>query len=193
MSNSLRPHELQHARLFCPLPSPWVCSYSCPLNQWCHPTISSSVAPISCYPATLNLSQHQGLFQWVSSLHQVTKVFQVFIHKDIKWALIFEKNHTNTKKWVKEAVHNKAGPSLRKICHKLFPMSYTLRPMWFLTITPWLSSQHNRLQTIGSSFPSLLWNKAERQAHADWEAEKCLTANFVSQALWSYDKGDSVK
>jgi len=47
MSNSLWPHELQHTRLPCPSPSPWVCSNSCPLSQWCHPTISSSIAPFS--------------------------------------------------------------------------------------------------------------------------------------------------
>ena len=47
MSNSLQSHELQHARLACPSLSPWVCSNSCPLSQWCHPTISSSVTTFS--------------------------------------------------------------------------------------------------------------------------------------------------
>ena len=47
MSNSLRPHGQQHARISCPSPTPRVYSNSCPLNQWCHPTISSSVAPFS--------------------------------------------------------------------------------------------------------------------------------------------------
>ena len=45
--NSLRPHGLQHARLPCPSPTPGACSNSCPLSQWCHPTISSSVIPFS--------------------------------------------------------------------------------------------------------------------------------------------------
>ena len=45
-SNSLWPHGL-HTRLPCPLLSPGACSNSCPLNQWCHPTISSSVTPFS--------------------------------------------------------------------------------------------------------------------------------------------------
>ena len=45
--DSLRPHELQHARLSCPSLSPWVCSVSCPLSQWRHPTISSTVVPFS--------------------------------------------------------------------------------------------------------------------------------------------------
>ena len=47
MSSSLWPHELQHARLPCPLLSLAVCSNSWPLRRWCHPTISSSVVPFS--------------------------------------------------------------------------------------------------------------------------------------------------
>ena len=43
MSESLWPHELQHTRLPCPSLYPRVCSNSCPLNQWCHPTIASSI------------------------------------------------------------------------------------------------------------------------------------------------------
>ena len=47
MSDSLGPSGLQHARIPCPSPSPRVCSNSCPLSQWCDPTISSSVTPFS--------------------------------------------------------------------------------------------------------------------------------------------------
>ena len=47
VSNSLQPHGLQHARLPCPSPTPRVYSNSCPLSQWCHPAISSSVVPFS--------------------------------------------------------------------------------------------------------------------------------------------------
>ena len=46
---SLRPHGLQHARLSCPSPTPRVYSNPCPLSQWCHPTISSSVIPFSSH------------------------------------------------------------------------------------------------------------------------------------------------
>ena len=47
ISNSLRPHGPQHARLLCPSLSLGACSNSCPLSQWCHPTVSSSVIPFS--------------------------------------------------------------------------------------------------------------------------------------------------
>ena len=47
MTDSLRPHGLQHVRPPCPSPTPGVYSNSCPLSQWCHPTISSSVIPFS--------------------------------------------------------------------------------------------------------------------------------------------------
>ena len=74
LSNTLRPHGLQHARHPCPSPTPATYSNSCPLSRWCHPTISSSVVP---FPPTFNLSQHQGLFKWVSSLDQVAKILGV--------------------------------------------------------------------------------------------------------------------
>ena len=48
VSDSLRPHGLQHARLPCPASSPRACLNSRPLSQWCHPAISSSVIPFSC-------------------------------------------------------------------------------------------------------------------------------------------------
>ena len=47
MSSCLRPHRLHHARLPCPSLSPTACSNSCPLSQWCHPTVSSSIIPFS--------------------------------------------------------------------------------------------------------------------------------------------------
>ena len=49
VSDSLQPHGLQHARLPCSSLPPGTCSKSCPLNWWCHPTISSSIVPSSCH------------------------------------------------------------------------------------------------------------------------------------------------
>ena len=70
VSDSLWPRGLKHTRPSCPSPTPRVYSNSCLLSRWCHPTISSPS------PA-FNLSQHQGLFQWVSFSHQVAKVLGV--------------------------------------------------------------------------------------------------------------------
>ena len=67
VSDSLRPHESQHARPPCPSPTPRVHSNSCPLSPWCHPVISSSVVPFfSCpqsLPATESFPMSQ-LFAW---------------------------------------------------------------------------------------------------------------------------------
>ena len=66
-----------------PLSSPGVCSNSRPLSQWCHPIISSSVAPFSSCP---NLSQHQGLFQWIDSSRRMAKVLQLQPqHQSFQW------------------------------------------------------------------------------------------------------------
>ena len=73
MSDSLRPHGLQHTRLPCPSPSPRVCRSSCSLHQWYHPAISSSDALFSFCPQTFPAS---GLFQWVVCLHQMTKILE---------------------------------------------------------------------------------------------------------------------
>ena len=60
MSNSLQPHEPQHTRPPCPSPTPGVYPNSCPLSQWCHPTISSSVVSFSSCPQSFPAS---GSFQ----------------------------------------------------------------------------------------------------------------------------------
>ena len=56
VSNSLQPHESQHARPPCPSPAPGVYSNSCPSSRWCHPAISSSVVPFSSCPQSLPAS-----------------------------------------------------------------------------------------------------------------------------------------
>ena len=56
VSDSLRPHGLQHARPPCPSPTPRVHPNSCPLSQWYHPTISSSVIPLSSCPQSFPAS-----------------------------------------------------------------------------------------------------------------------------------------
>ena len=56
VSDSLWPYGLQHTRLPCPSPFPGAYSNSCPLSQWCHPTISSSVIPFSSCPQSFPAS-----------------------------------------------------------------------------------------------------------------------------------------
>ena len=56
VSDSLWPHELQHTSLPCPSLSPRVCLKSCPLSQWCHPTISSSITHFSSCPQSFPAS-----------------------------------------------------------------------------------------------------------------------------------------
>ena len=70
VSDSLRPHGLQHTRPPCPSPTPRVCSNSCPLSQWCHPTISSSVAPFSSCPQSFPASGSFPVSQLFSSRGQ---------------------------------------------------------------------------------------------------------------------------
>ena len=83
VSDSLRPHERQHTRPPCPSPTPRVYSNSCPSSQRCHPAISSSVIPFSSAP---DPSQHQGLFQWVNSSHEVAKVLEFQLqHQSFQW------------------------------------------------------------------------------------------------------------
>ena len=67
---TLQPRWLQHARLPCPTLSPRVCSNSCPLSQWCHPTISSSVAPFSSYPQSFPASRSFPVSQLFTSCGQ---------------------------------------------------------------------------------------------------------------------------
>ena len=67
VSESLRPHELQHARPPCPSPTPGVHPNSCPSSWWCHPDISSSVVPFSSCPQSLPASESfpmSQLFPW---------------------------------------------------------------------------------------------------------------------------------
>ena len=72
VSNSLRPHESQHARPPCPSPTPGVHSDSRRSSQWCQPSHPLS----SPSPPAPNPSQHQSLSQWVNSSHEVAKALK---------------------------------------------------------------------------------------------------------------------
>ena len=74
MSNSVWPHELQHNKPPCPSPTPRVYSNSCPLSQWCHPTISSSVVPFSSHLQSFPASGSSQKSQFFPSSGQSTGV-----------------------------------------------------------------------------------------------------------------------
>ena len=74
VSDSLRPHGLQHARLSCSSLSPGVCTSSCPLSWWCHPTILSSATHMSSCPQSLPSSESFPMSQLFASDDQSIKV-----------------------------------------------------------------------------------------------------------------------
>ena len=74
VSDSLRPHELQHARPPCPSPTPAVHSNSRPSSWWCHPAISSSVVPFSSCPQSLPASESFPMSQFFALSGQSTGV-----------------------------------------------------------------------------------------------------------------------
>ena len=87
MSDSLQPHGLQHARLPCPLSTPELAQ----THVYC---VSDAIQPShplsSPSPPAFNLPQHQGLFQWVSSLHQVAKALEFQLqHQSFQWTVSF--------------------------------------------------------------------------------------------------------
>ena len=74
MSDSLWPHESQHARPPCPSPTPGVYSDSCPLSRWCHPITSSSVVPFSSHLQSFPTSESFQMSQFFISGGQSTGV-----------------------------------------------------------------------------------------------------------------------
>ena len=89
MSNSLWPHELQHAKLLCPSPTPGVYSNSCPSSRWSHPAISSSVVPFSSCPQSLPASESfpmSQLFTWGGQSIRVSALASVLPMNTQDWS-----------------------------------------------------------------------------------------------------------
>ena len=89
VSDSLWPHELQHARPPCPSPSPGVHSDSCPSSPWCHPAISSSVVPFSSCPQSLPASESfpmSQLFAWGGQSTGVSALASFLPKKSQGWS-----------------------------------------------------------------------------------------------------------
>ena len=89
MSDSLRPHESQHARPPCPSSTPGVHSDSCPSSQQCHPAISSSVVPFSSCPQSLPASESfpmSQLFAWGGQSTGVSALASFLPKKSQGWS-----------------------------------------------------------------------------------------------------------
>ena len=95
-------HGLQHARLPCPSPSPGVCPSSCPLNWWCHPTISSFVVAFSSFPQSFPASGSFPMSQLFTldcqSIASASKEYSVLISFKIDWfdLLAFQMSNSST-------------------------------------------------------------------------------------------------
>ena len=86
---TLRPHELKHARPPCPSPTSGVHPNSCPLSQWCHPAISSSVVPFSSCPQSLPASESfpvSQLFTWGGQSIGVSALASVLPKNTLDWS-----------------------------------------------------------------------------------------------------------
>ena len=89
VSDSLQPHELQHARPPCPSSTPRVHSNSCPSSRWCHPAILSSVVPFSSYPQSLPASESfpvSQLFAWGGQSTGVSALASFLAKKSQDWS-----------------------------------------------------------------------------------------------------------
>ena len=89
VSDSLRPHESQHARPPCPSPTPGVHSHSHLSSQWCHPAISSSVIPFSSCPLSLPASESfpvSQLFAWGGQSTGVSALASILPKKSQGWS-----------------------------------------------------------------------------------------------------------
>ena len=89
VSDSLWPHELQHARPPCPSPTPGAHPNSCPLSRWCHPAISSSVVPFSSCPQSLPALESfpvSQLFTWGGQSFGVSALASVLPMNTQDWS-----------------------------------------------------------------------------------------------------------
>ena len=100
VSDSLQPHESQHASPPCPSPTPRVHSNLCPSSRWCHPAISSSVVPFSSCPQSLPASESfstSQLFTWGGQSTGVSALSVLMVGKRKSTMILYEINTNNVK------------------------------------------------------------------------------------------------
>ena len=127
VSNSLRPHGLQHARPPCPSPSPGVHPSSCPLHQWCHPAISSSDTLFlpSVFPSIRDFSNESAPGKWVTKILELQhESFQWIFRVDFlsDWLVWLSYHTLRTPPLQIRGGSDKANPTTMKSC---LPLSIT--------------------------------------------------------------------
>ena len=114
VSDSLQPHESQHARPPCPSPTPGVYSNSCPSSWWCHPAISSSVVPFSSCPQQY--------------LIHITVSFLVV--KDIWYTTFYTFDSSSCCKWQKQTNKNSSFIFICVYMHASLVASVMSNSLW---------------------------------------------------------------
>ena len=142
VSDSLRPHESQHARPPCPSPTPRVHSNSRPSSQWCHPAISSSVVPFSSCPQSFPASESfamSQLFAWGGQSTGVSALASFLPKKPQGWSppewTGWISNHLSLPKW-KAATWNSNPNSFnfKTLSHAHIQSNQERQPIWYFMI-----------------------------------------------------------
>ena len=165
MSDSLQPHELQHARPPCPSPTPGVHSDSRPLSPWCHPAISSSAVPFSSCPQSLPASESFPMSQLFAC---------------------------NNKKYITPLLTLSRGALLMSVSevfsvpfHTWIKLCYTKALEWSI-LFPGPEAKSSALE-IKNSTPSTVSNQYDQSHHCAFVLRFCVTAdyNINSRIKWS--------
>ena len=146
MSDSLRPHALQHARLPRPSLSPGACSNSCPLNRWCHTTISSSVAPFSSCLKSFQASGSLPMSRLFSSGGQSIGASASILTENIQcW---FPLGLTGLSSLLsKDSQESSSAPQLESIIYSVLILLYS----------PTLTSIHDYWKNHNFDYTDLCW------------------------------------
>ena len=162
MSDSLFPHELQHAGLPCTSLSPKACSNSCPLSWWCHPSILSSVIPFSSCPPSSLASVSFAISQHFTSSGQSTGSFSFSIspYNEYSGLISFRIDWSDLL-----AVFCIGVQPINKPCCDIFR---------------WTAKGHSHTYT---RIPSLPRSLPSRRPHNIEQSSLCYTGNYTGSLL----------
>ena len=134
MSSSLQHHGLQYARPPCPSPTPGAYSNSCPLSQWCHPTISSSVVPFSSCLQSFPASGSFPMSQFLTSGGQIIRVSASASVLPMNVQGWFPLGRTG---WILDLMYQKLGTGSSVCVLKLFQVTQMHGQVWEPLVWEW--------------------------------------------------------